>query len=192
MLDHNSNTSKACKAWEKDLILTLTPEDWETIFLNIHKGSINVSTQENRYKIQPRWYRTPALLHKFKPTIPDTCWRCQEDRGTLIHIWWLCPRIQTFWKEVHLITSHITTYEIAFTPAQFLLHHSPTRQNSYHYSLMMQLINAAKQCVPIHGKSQTAPSIKKWFHRINRTADMKELIHVARDTPNKFVIKWAC
>lgn len=144
------------------------------------------------YKIQSRWYRTPALLHKFKHTIPDACWRCQEDCSTLIHIWWSCPLIQTLWKEVHQLTSRITSYEIAFTPVQFLLHHSSTRQNSFHQSLMMHLINAAKQCVPIHWKSQNVPSIKEWFHRINRISDMEELIHIARDTPHKFGIKWAC
>lgn len=55
---------------------------------------------------------------------------------------------------------------------------------------MMHLINAAKQCIPIHWKSQNIPSIKEWFHRINKIAEMEELIHT-RDMPKKFGIKWA-
>lgn len=41
----------------------------------------------------------PALLNKFNPTIPETCWRCHRDRGTLLHIWWSCASLQLFGKK---------------------------------------------------------------------------------------------
>lgn len=59
--DYHPNDTLVCKAWARDLSLSLTLEDWEQIYLNFHKGSVNVSTQENGYKIQSRWYCTPAL-----------------------------------------------------------------------------------------------------------------------------------
>lgn len=77
------NTSNACTRWEEDLSFSLTDEQWERIFLNIHKGSLNVSTQENGYKIQSRWYRTPALLNRLYPSTLDKCWRCHKDKETL-------------------------------------------------------------------------------------------------------------
>lgn len=154
------NDSKACAAWQRDLYLSLTPEEWKKIYLNIYKGSINVSTQENGYKVQSCWYRMPAILHKFKPTISDIYWRCHEHYGSLIHIWWDCPRIQIFWAEVHRITPHVTSYDLERTPAQFLLHHSPLSNKSYHKSLVIHMINAAKQCIPFHWKSQTSPQLK--------------------------------
>lgn len=83
-----SNTGRAFTTWKNDLSLSLSPEDWELIYLNIHKGSVNVSTQENGYKIQARWYRNPTLIHKFCLNLPDTCWRCQLEKGNLLHVWW--------------------------------------------------------------------------------------------------------
>lgn len=180
--DYHPNDTLACKAWERELSLSLTLEDWEQIYLNIHKGSVNVSTQENGYKIQSRWYRTPALLHKFTPTIPEICWRCHKERGTILHIWWTCPCIQTFWKEVKRITSQVTSYDFELAPAQFLLHHSPLPHKSYHKSLAMHLINAAKQCIPIHWRSANTPPLKEWFSRIKKIAEIEELIHIAWDT----------
>lgn len=88
--DLQANESLACRNWEKDLSISLSAGNWKQIFLNIHKGSSNVTAQENRYKIQSRWYRTPALLNKFYPATPETCWRCHQDRGTLLHNWWSC------------------------------------------------------------------------------------------------------
>lgn len=153
---------------------------------------MNVSTQENGYKIQSRWYCTPALLNRLYPSTPDKCWRCHKDKGTLLHIWWSCPLIQTFWKEVCRITSQVTTYELNLTPAQFLLHHSPQPHRTYHKSLTMHMINAARQCIPIYWGSPQIPTVKEWFHRIRKTAEMEELIHISRDTPSKFSTKWAC
>lgn len=50
--------------------------EWELICSYIHKGSLNVATQECGYKIITRWYRTPALIHKFSSAIPSKCWCC--------------------------------------------------------------------------------------------------------------------
>lgn len=143
-------------------------------------------------KVQSCWYRTPTPLHKSKPTIPDTCWRCQTDRGTLLHIWWSYPLIQVFWKEVQRITSQVTSYNLELTPAQFLLHHSSLPNKIYHNSLAMHMINAAKQCIPLHWNSLKTPSIKEWLSRINKIVEMEELIHITRDIPNKFGTKWEC
>lgn len=75
-----SNIGRACKAWENELSLSMSREQWEQVYLNIHKGSVKVSTQENGYKVQTHWYSTPSLIHKFNADIPDVCWRCKQDK----------------------------------------------------------------------------------------------------------------
>lgn len=39
----------------------------------------------------------------------------------MIHIWWECDPIQTFWKEIHSIIEQVTTYTLNYNPAQYLL-----------------------------------------------------------------------
>lgn len=121
---HKLKEDKIVRQWETELQLDLISEDWGHIYNHIHKGSINVSTQENRYKIFTKWYRTPDKIHKFYPNLPSTCWRCNTADGTFLHIWWSCPLIQPYWTEIHSLISQITTYTPDFTPAQFLLHHT--------------------------------------------------------------------
>lgn len=60
MLWYNAQADEgiACKAWAKDLNITLTNISWEKIYQNVHKGSINVFIQENNYKIISQWYCT--------------------------------------------------------------------------------------------------------------------------------------
>lgn len=87
----NPNDSHFCNNWTTDLNTTLTAKQWTTVFHIAHKGSVNVSTQENNYKLISRWYCTPSLLHKAKITTDNLCWRCQKQEGDLFHIWWTCP-----------------------------------------------------------------------------------------------------
>lgn len=37
-MDCHPNNSTMCDLWERDLSLSLTPEEWGKIYLNIHKG----------------------------------------------------------------------------------------------------------------------------------------------------------
>lgn len=185
-------SSKACLSWERDLHVQLSDADWEKIFLISHKGSSNVTTQENNYKIATRWYRTPSLLHQFYPSISADCWRCSHAQGTLLHVWWDCPRIQIYWSQIYKLISDITSYSIVFCPSQFLLHHSNSPFKFYRRSLLMHLINAAKLIIPLHWGSNHTPSIREWILRVNKISEMEELIHISNDTPTKFYKTWTC
>lgn len=89
-------SSASCQTWEQDLDVNLTEENWETIYMYAHKGSLTVATQECGFKIIITWYRTPTLLHKFSSQNSDRCWRCKREEGSMLHIWWSCPLIQSF------------------------------------------------------------------------------------------------
>lgn len=182
----------ANKKWETELELTLSTKEWENIYEHIHKGSVNVSAQENSYKIYSRWYKTPDRIHLYHPSVSPMCWRCNDDVGSLLHIWWKCPRIQPFWTKVHEVIQHVTTYTLSFTPSQYLLHHSTISHHAYKKSLTLHLVNAAKQCIPIHWRSNTPPTMTEWFKRIEKISEMENLIHQAKDTPTKYGRTWAC
>lgn len=189
---HKVKEDKIIQQWEKELTLDLTPTEWEHIFTLMHKGSINVTTQENRYKLFSKWYRTPDKIHHFHPSVPPTCWRCNASRGTLLHIWWECPLIQPFWSEIHQLISQITTYTPDFSPARYLLHHTPGSPGSYKKSLTLHLINAANLCIPAHWRHPAPPTLEEWIRRVDRIANMEQLIAQAKDTPTKFQTTWAC
>lgn len=88
------------------------------------KSSLCTKSQETNFKILTRWYLTPTRLHKCFPNTLDRCWRCREEEGSLLHIFWSCPRLENFWGEVRRITQKFTEYNIPEDAAFFLLHHS--------------------------------------------------------------------
>lgn len=177
--------------WSRDLQISLTTEEWNTIHDYADKGSLNVAIQENCYKVVIRWYRTPRL-HKFSRSIPDTCWSCGMGVGSMLHVWWDCVNLQPFWSKVHDLNTHITTFTLDYTLAQFLLHHTSLSKRINYKSLAMHLVNAARLCVPKHWRSTCAPTIREWFARISKIKDMEELIHISQDRMQEFSAVWAC
>lgn len=188
----NRELDSRCQKWENDLSISLSKHDWENIFIKNHKCSLNVNVQENGFKIISRWYRTPSILHKLFPSSSPTCWRCLSGTGSILHIFWSCPILTPFWTSVHKIIKQVTSLDLEFTPAQFLLHHSSRPCRSYCKSLTAHMINAARQCIPALWNSTKPPSIKQWLLRIAKIAEMEELIYITRDSPTTFYKIWAC
>lgn len=110
----------------------------------------------------------------------------------MIHIWWECESIQTFWREVHSIIEQVTTYTLNYSPAQYLLHHTTLYKHDYHNSLAMHMVNAMRLCIPIHWRSTDIPTIREWLVRISKIEEMEEMILTAQERIQKFTTKWAC
>lgn len=128
-LKYGTKTSRPCQTWEKHLDLSFINDEWEIIQINTHKDSINVTTQKKlMLQLIAGWYRNPIQLHKF--LLLPLCWRYGSAAESLLQLWWSCPKVQTFWREIHETITKITTLD--FTPAQYLLHHSFLSKSTYH------------------------------------------------------------
>lgn len=132
---------------------------WSTGYVSIHKGSLNVHTQENAYKICTRWYKVPHLLHKIFLIAVGTALQMRAHFSTFgghILIWSLFgPR-----------SMKLSGMVVVFMPSQYLLHYSFLSIRIYKKSLLIHMINAARLCVLVHWRDISLPSLKQWFIRV--------------------------
>lgn len=84
-----------------------------------------------------RWYHTPASLRRMLPDFSDRCWRCGEEEGHLLHLFWSCTKIKPFWntklnfyQTLLIVRSHMDRRSSSSTTTHFLPTH--TRDRSYH------------------------------------------------------------
>lgn len=148
------------KHWETGLQHTFTIKLKQNIIRFSLKSSICMKTQETNCKILTRWYRIPYLLHEFYPNTTDRCWRCQA--GKLLQIFWSCPKIKHYWKEVRRIAQEFTDFEIPADPAFFLLHISFMPENIYEKCIIRHLPDATKSCIPFELENPHSP-IRCWL-----------------------------
>lgn len=147
-----------------------------------------MATQECGFKIITRWYRTPTMLHKYFPLISDRCWRCNREEGSMLHVWWSCPLIQSFWKSVHKTIILVTSENLSFDPAQYLLHFNSLHRKHYLKSLPMFMVNAARHFIPYHWRSKNIPTKAEWFRGINNIE--KKLISISQEKISKYSATW--
>lgn len=118
-------------AWEIDFGHKFTARQRQNILIFTYGSSMCTKIQETNFKIVTRWDNTPAKLQKIYPSSSDRCWRCQEDRGTILHVFWACPKLQQFWKTIQQVAQNVTGRLIPNDPAFFLLHASNIPSKSY-------------------------------------------------------------
>lgn len=176
--------------WEEDLSCQFTDTQKQHILTFTHKSSICAKIQETNYKILTRWYRTPSVLKKFYPTTSDICWRCTQNKGTLLHIFWSCPRIKAFWGEVRRIIQKFTDRKVPDNPAYFLLHVTDTPARVYKKSVVRHLLDAAKACIPLTWKSTHPPTIDLWFRKIEEINQMEDLILTHHNRQERYSKTW--
>lgn len=134
--------------WEQEFRLNLTEKQVERIILFSYKN-VCAKHQEAGFKVLTLWYYTLVKINRMFPQCLDVYWRCREESGSLLHIFWFCSFLQSYWTEVHRITQKITDRELSKDPAFFLLHHYWIPSKIYRGSILPLLLTqqrAASHC----------------------------------------------
>lgn len=170
----------------KDVDVTLSEEQWGYIVYFAHYSSMASKYQELCYKILTWWYRVPSLLNKIYPERTNTCWRCGEAEGNMLHIFWSCGKLGEFWSKVRDIIGQLTDYDLGADPARYLLHLSDFSKHKYRNSMIVHLLNAAKGCVLALWKQESPPSASLWLKKIANIYAMKKGIAITQAREERF------
>lgn len=73
-------------------------------------------------RVTNRWQYSPCRLTKFFPNTSPLCWRNCGLRGHLLHMFWECPCLTSFWNQVFQLISSITGIITTPNPALAILH----------------------------------------------------------------------
>lgn len=130
------------------------------------------------------------MLHRIYPQVSDRCWRCHQEEGTAIHIWWGCPKVNVFWEKILKICSKITLSCYSNSPELALLSVIPGSISSIKKNILRHALTAGRAVIPRHWRSDHAPSIAEWVAEMNSIMRMEELVAEDRGNNEKFNITW--
>lgn len=58
-------------------------------------------------KVLLRWYGVLVVAAHLHPGSSPLCFRGCQEPGTIVHIWWSCPKGQNFWKKVYALLTKL-------------------------------------------------------------------------------------
>ena len=82
---------------------------------------LNTSLIEANYKVLLRWYMVPTRIASYVPGASSLCFRGGGMEGTVLHVWWACPRVKRFWICVYNFIYSLTQVNLRKSPQQALL-----------------------------------------------------------------------
>lgn len=107
------------------------------------------------------------------------------------HIWWGCPRIQSFWVTVIDLIHRITGIGVENEPTSLLLFMLPLPIYVLKHGLISFLLIAAKAVIPRLWKSPQAPTIAEWYKEVFFLQRMEELRAGYHGTTDKHALIWS-
>lgn len=87
-------------AWDSNLGVVITNDQWDSILDLIYTSSPSAKHNLIQLKVVHRAHYTNARLAKMYPNSDPLCPRCKGQPADLLHMFWLCPKLSTFWISI--------------------------------------------------------------------------------------------
>ena len=156
------------RSWEVDIPLGTETINWEVVWNNVFESSKNPNHQLIHYKICHRTYLTPRKRHLLGLVPNPFCTFCsQGTMGTLLHVLWECPDVQSFWGKVVDKMTVLVGKKFSLEPALLLLNDdSRFKITEIERKLWLAGLTAAKKIVVLRWLPPHRLSIKHWLQTL--------------------------
>ena len=145
-----------------------------------------------QFKILNRLYWTPSKLYRANLKTDSKCWKCLN-QGTLIHVFFECPRIKEFWLAVQDCIERVTGQNIPLDIRLFILGDpSPLKDitPSTHVEWIQTAIMLGRRLIVQLWKSAHIPLITEWHNLLDRTASYERVSFSMNGRIDQFHQKW--
>ena len=177
--------------WEEDLGFIYEEIDWEALCIGSQYFSFNARHKITQYNLIHRIYYTPDRLHRMNPQLPQFCPRCKTEVGTLMHMFWVCPRLNHYWSSILEALNSITGIAIPAEPRLTLLGDtSIINLNLNKLKCIRIALITANKCIAMHWKDKQAPTFSRWINELASCLPNERIMYNLKAKPGTFEKIW--
>lgn len=166
-------------AWEKDISIIYENDDWNKIVKEMLKPMRDARSKLIQFKIVNRRYWTPVRMQRAGLNNSSLCWRCQTGQGDIVHMFFSCPNLATYWERVMAKINAGLGTRVKLTPALCLLNSlkGNVRIDRKKAQWLKVALTTAKRVILRHWTGRTRPTYCEWFTALSETASYEQLIY---------------
>lgn len=188
------STENLRKAWDSDLGMVLRDDQWDSILDLIHTSSLSAKHSLIQLKVVHRVHFTRARLAKIYPNLDPLCPRCRGQPADLMHMFWLCPSLFTFWRTIFKAYSHMFGTRLDPDPVSALfgltskesLAVLPTKA---HVVIAFTSL-LARRLILFKWKQNTPPSFSHWVKDVMYFLHLEKIKYTLKGTSQSFLKIW--
>ena len=142
--------------------------------------------REFGWKNLTRFLITPKIKSRLSAT-EQSCWRaCGSKEANHAHIFWMCPRLRSFWDDIGATIKDILGYEIPNESKTMYLG-SVTGSDRYIVKLLMI---ATKKTISRNWYKTESPTIEQWLGILREIYCMERMTYQLRLKEDVSISKW--
>lgn len=154
--------------WEADLDELISEEVWHKIIQGIFTSSICLRHAVIQFKIVHRLHWSKVRLSKIKANIDSTCDRCREAPATLLHMFWIRPRLYMFWTNIYETLSGL--FGEVVEPSPFIALFGVAPENTSFTKSKIKILAfcclLARRLILIKWKDPFPPTFSRWIREV--------------------------
>ena len=183
LLPDSCPPEKALIKWKTDLFLSDT-FNWSNVFEHVYALSDNITLRWLQFRLLHRILPTNKRLELYGITTSDKCHRCPRQIETLLHIFWSCPTVNRFWRELSSVFSaEFNTNTVILN----LWGGQETRVPKQSIEMVMML---AKLYIWRCRSRESHPSVQGLLETVRNQWSIDKYISIVRGTEAKFEALW--
>lgn len=188
------STENLRKAWESDLGIVLRDDQWDSVFDLINTSSLSAKHSLIQLKVVHRVHFTRARLAKIYPNLDPLCPRCRGQPADLIHMFWLCPNLSTFWTTIFKAYSDMFGTRLDPDPISALFG-VVSEESRAVLPLKAHVVIAfttllARRLILFKWKQNTPPSFTHWVKDVMYFLHLEKIKYTLRGSSQSFLKIW--
>lgn len=88
------------RVWESELSVVHSFDMWAPLWGTVTRASRSAAITQSMYFLLHRAHLIPVKVSKWDRSSTGNCWSCQRAKGTFLHMFYECPFVQSYWREV--------------------------------------------------------------------------------------------
>lgn len=178
--------------WENDLAYNITDDLWESILRHVHSSSVCARHGLLQFKVLHRLHISEEKLAKFHTNADPLCNRCKVDIGSLLHTFWSCPKLQTYWISIFETLSK--AYNIQLAPAALTalfgvippgVSVSKAVRDAIAFASLI-----ARRLVLLRWKDEAPPTHDQWIAEVMKFVHLEKIRGTLSGSTAKFLRSW--
>lgn len=175
------------KKWAIEAKIELTVENWDAINQQVWKTTSSLTWREHGWKNVIRFFRTPAQT-KYHNT---SCWRqCGEMPANHFHVFWSCPIIVTYWKDIKNCIDKVLQTNLTFNFETLYLGKIEVNKHNLNIRMLQIMLLAGKKAITRKWFKTDVPKKETWFDVMHDIYVMEKLTYTLRLEVEKFDNIW--
>ena len=178
------------EAWQADLNVQFTDVAWSNVFLRIHSSSICARHGLIQFKVAHRLHLSKARISKMYPSSDSSCNRCKNSPATLAHMFWLSPKLVSYWSSIFDALSKILKRPIAPNPLTAVFGIQCEGDNLFRAQSNSIASVTLIARILLNWKQATPPSFKHWIRDTLQFLKLEKLRFALKGSKENFSNVW--